>query len=280
MHLKKNICESLVGTIMNTKGKGKDHENARADLEEMGIRPELYVKEAENGKALPVAATTMSRKEKNELCQFLHSVKFPSGYSSNFARLVSMKELKFNFAMMKSHDCHVLMMSVLPVAIRNVLPVKVREIVMSLCFFFNAIEQKVIDDKLLTALYRRLHETLCLMEAFFPSTFFDIMVHLTVHLVQEIHYLGPSYLHQMFPYERYMGILKSFVNNRKYPEGNIISRYGTEEVVEWSMTYLDPDNPIGVPHSRHEGRLDGVGTLGKKSMNRNGKRTIKPILLS
>ena len=64
-----------------------------------------------------------------------------------------------------------------------------------------------------------------------------------------------------------MGNLKSFVNNQKYLEGNIISRYGTEEAVEWSMSYLDPDNPIGVSHSRHEGRLDGVGTLGKKSMN-------------
>ena len=52
---------------MNTKGKEKDHENARADLEEMGIRPELYVEEAENGNALHVAATTMSRKEKKEL---------------------------------------------------------------------------------------------------------------------------------------------------------------------------------------------------------------------
>jgi len=107
----------------------------------MGIRPELYAKEAEHGKDLPVAATTMSRKEKKELCQFLHSVKFPSGYSSNFARLVSMKELKLNFSMMKSHDYHVLMTSVLPVAIRNVLLVKVRETVMSLYFFFNAIEQ-------------------------------------------------------------------------------------------------------------------------------------------
>ena len=102
------------------------------------------------------------------------------------------------------------------------------------------------------------------MEAFFPPTFFDIMVHLTVHLVQEIHYLVPSYLHQMFPYQRYMGILKSFVNNRKYPEGNIISRYGTEEAVEWLMSYLDPDIPIRVPHSRHEGMLDGVGTLGRR----------------
>src|SRR6185312_1054215 len=170
---------------MNTKDKEKDYENARADLEEMGIRPKLYVEEVENGKALPVAATTMSKKEKKELCQFLHSVKFPSGYSSNFARLVSMKELKLNFAMMKSHDCHVLMTSVLPVAIKNVLPVKVCETVMSLCFLFNDIEQKVIDDELLTALDRRLHETLCLIEAFFPPTYFDIMVHLTIHLVQE-----------------------------------------------------------------------------------------------
>ena len=62
MNLKKNISKSLVGAIMNTKGKGKDHENARADLEDTGIRPKLYVQEAENGKNLPVAATTMSRK--------------------------------------------------------------------------------------------------------------------------------------------------------------------------------------------------------------------------
>ena len=198
---------------MNTKGKGKDHENARADLKEMGIRPKLYIQEAKNGKDLPVSATTMSKKEKKKLCKFLQSVKFHSGYGSNFARLVNMQELKLNFAMMKSHDCHVLMTSLLPVAIRNVLSVKVRETVMSLCFFFNAIEQKVINDLLLPTLDKWLHETLCLMEAFFPPIFFDIMVHLTVHFVQEIHYLDPSYLHQMFLYERYMGILKSFVNN-------------------------------------------------------------------
>ena len=76
---------------MNTKGKRKDHENARADLEEMGIRLELYVEEAENGKVLPVAATTMSKKEKKELCKFLRSVKFSSEYGSNFARLVNMR---------------------------------------------------------------------------------------------------------------------------------------------------------------------------------------------
>ena len=64
-----------------------------------------------------------------------------------------------------------------------------------------------------------------------------------------------------------MDALKSFISSHIYPEGNIISRYVTEEAVEWLMSYLDIDIPIGVPHSRYEGRLDGVGTLGKKSMN-------------
>jgi len=64
-----------------------------------------------------------------------------------------------------------------------------------------------------------------------------------------------------------MDILKSFVSSCIYPEGNIISRYVTEEAVEWLMSYLDIDIPIGVPHSRHDRRLAGVGTLGKKTTN-------------
>ena len=37
---------------------------------------------------------------------------------------------------------------------------------------------------------------------------------------------------------------------------------------QWSRPWViwTPKNPIGVPHSRHEGRLAGVGTLGKKSI--------------
>jgi hypothetical protein len=49
-------------------------------------------------------------------------------------------------------------------------------------------------------------------------------------------------------------------------EGAIVRGYETIEAVEWAMAYMDPQNPIGVPHSRHEGRLSGVGTLGKKSV--------------
>jgi hypothetical protein len=39
-----------------------------------------------------------------EFCQFLHDLKVPSGYSSNFKRIVSVKDMKINFNLMKSHD--------------------------------------------------------------------------------------------------------------------------------------------------------------------------------
>jgi hypothetical protein len=36
------------------------------------------------GMNLPVAATTLSKAERKEFYQFLHDLKVPSGYSSNF----------------------------------------------------------------------------------------------------------------------------------------------------------------------------------------------------
>jgi hypothetical protein len=90
------------------------------------------------------------------------------------------------------------------------------------------------------------------------------MLHLIAHLVREIWFLGPSYLHQMFPYERLYGFLKSLVHNRLFLEGAIVRGYETIKAVEWAMGYMDPQNPIGVPRSRHEGRLSGVWTMRKK----------------
>jgi len=48
---------------------------------------------------------------------------------------------------LKSHDCHMLMQQLLPVAVRGILPEKVRLALTRLCFFFNAICSKVIDPQ-------------------------------------------------------------------------------------------------------------------------------------
>ena len=38
MHVKKNVCDSLIGTLLNMKGKTKDCLKCHQDLVEMGIR--------------------------------------------------------------------------------------------------------------------------------------------------------------------------------------------------------------------------------------------------
>jgi hypothetical protein len=87
------------------------------------------------------------------------------------------------------------MTTLLPVPLRGIKAELVRDVVTSLCLFFNAIEQKVIDEEKLLDLERRHLETLCFLEDTFPPSLFDFMMHLTTHLASEIWFLGPSYLH-------------------------------------------------------------------------------------
>ena len=43
MHVKKNVCDSLIGTIMNIDGKSKDTNNTRFDLANLNVCPELHM---------------------------------------------------------------------------------------------------------------------------------------------------------------------------------------------------------------------------------------------
>jgi hypothetical protein len=84
---------------------------------------------------------------------------------------------------------------------------------MNFCFFFNAIGQKVLSEEALESLEKRHYEILCFLEMYFPPAFFDISIYLTTHFIKEIKLLGPVFLHQMYAYERFNGILKSFIKN-------------------------------------------------------------------
>jgi Domain of unknown function (DUF4218) len=196
------------------------------------------------------------------LLQCLKSIKVPSGYSSNISKKVSMNDLKL--IDMKSHDCHVLLTHLLPVTIRGILPQNVRHSINKLCFFYNSICSKVLDPVTLGQLQSDIVVTLCELEMYFPVSFFDIMINLIVHLVREIRLCGPMFLRYMYPFERAMGQLKGLVRSRSRPEGSIVEGYIVEEVIEFYTSYLEGVEPIGLPKSRHEGRLQGVGTIGYK----------------
>lgn len=94
------------------------------------------------------------------------------------------------------------------------------------------------------------------MEKYFPPSFFDIMVHLTIHLVREVRLCGPVYYRWMYPFERYMKVLKGYVRNRYRPEGCIAESYVAEEAVEFCSEYQKGlgaiGNPIGSYKKVHE----------------------------
>jgi hypothetical protein len=140
MHVKKNVFESLLGTLLSTDGKTRDLGHAWADLKKIGLRPELWLDDLVKGTELSTSCTTLSKHDK-EFCGFLKNVKVPSGYSTNVSRLISFLDLKVA-PNVKSHDYHVLLTQMIAVGIQNILPVNVQEAIMNFCFFFNAIGQK------------------------------------------------------------------------------------------------------------------------------------------
>jgi hypothetical protein len=259
MHVIKNLCVNLLGFLGVYGKKSKDTKEAREDQQRLKD-PEDRHPERFEGRA----SYALTKEEKDIFFECLNSIKVPSGFSSNIKGIINMAEKKFQN--LKSHDCHVIMTQLLPVALRGLLPKNVRLAIVKLCAFLNAISQKVINPEDLPRLQNDVVQCLVSFELVFPPSFFNIMTHLLVHLVDEISILGPVFLHNMFPFERFMGVLKKYVRNRARPEGSMVKGYGTEEVIEFCVDFVPDLKPIGVPKSRHEGRLSGKGTIGMKSM--------------
>ena len=140
----------------------------------------------------------------------LNSIKVPSGFSSNVKGIINVVEKKF--LNLKSHDCQVLMTQLFPIALRWILPPNVRLASMKLCAFLNAISQKEFNPVHLAKLQNDMVQCLVSFKLVFPPSFFNIMTHLLVHLIKEISIISPMFLHNMFPFERFMGILKKYVH--------------------------------------------------------------------
>ncbi|XP_068487048.1 uncharacterized protein [Phaseolus vulgaris] len=234
MHIEKNVCDNVLYTLLNDPKKSKDNLKARKVLKEMGIRNELWPDE--RGRFRP-SVFSLSKPKKKTFLQTLKDVKMPDGYSSNISRCIDLKAGKI-FGL-KSHDCHILMEHLLPIALRNVLPNNVTAVIVELCSFFRQLCGKSLSQTELDKLQSRIIETLCHMEMLFPPTFFTVMVHLTCHLVGEAKLGGPVHYRWMYPIERYLGHLKSYVRNKAQPEGSIAEGYLAEEVLTFTSEYME-----------------------------------------
>ncbi|XP_073359815.1 uncharacterized protein [Aegilops tauschii subsp. strangulata] len=210
------------------------------------------------------ASYALTKEKKEIFFECLLSMKVPSGFSLNIKGITNMPEKKFQN--LKSHDCHVIMTQLLLVALRVLLPENVQLAIVKLCAFLNTISQKVIDPEIIPRLRSDVAQCLVSFELVFPPSFFNIMTRVLFHLVDEIVILGPIFLHNMFPFERFMGVLKKYVCNRARPEGSISMGHQTEDVIGFCGDFIPGLNKTGLPKSRYEGRLTGKGTLGGDSI--------------
>ncbi len=80
--------------------------------------------------------------------------------------------------------------------------------------------------------------TLILLEQEFPPSFFDIMMHLLVNLVEEFEIYGLIHTRWMYPIEHYLKTLKGYVNNKARIEGSMEKGYAFEEALGFYTKYL------------------------------------------
>jgi len=101
----------------------------------------------------------------------------------------------------KSHDCHVFMQTLIPLAFRDLLPKGIWAFTEISHFFRDICSSKLNVDHI-ERLEKNIVKTLCKLEMIFPPSFFDSMKHLPIHLPFEAKVGGPVQYRWMYPFER------------------------------------------------------------------------------
>ncbi|XP_042958053.1 uncharacterized protein LOC122293566 [Carya illinoinensis] len=253
MHIEKNISENILGTLMNIPGKTKDNINSRRDLEILGFRKELHLKREGERVTMPHAAYTLHGDERNKFCAWLAEVKYPDGFAANITHCVSVRDSKISG--LKSHDHHVLLQSLLPTAVRGFLKGDIALALTELSSFFKELCARTLDVNRLSKLQLDIVTILCKLEMIFPPSFFDVMVHLAVHLPHEAIIGGPVQYRWMYPFERFLGKFKRYVKNKARPEGSIAEAWVHIECLTFCSMYLQD---VETKFNRPDRNFDGV----------------------
>ncbi|GAB2298096.1 hypothetical protein Dimus_038512 [Dionaea muscipula] len=259
MHIEKNVCDSVIGTLLDIEGKTKDSLNARLDLKEMKIRSALHPTPESN---MPNASFTMNSKQRSMFCKVLSMVRLLDGYASNISKRVDSVNCKV-FGL-KSHDCHIIMQYLLPMAVRKTLPREVSIVVIQLSNFFLELCSKVASVDDFEQLENQFVATLCRLEQIFPPAFFDVMLHLPIHLAYEAAVARPVLYRWMYAIERYLHTLKSYVRNKARPEGSIAEAYVAEECMLFCSRYIQG---VETKENRSKRNRDGSDCEKRKGIS-------------
>ncbi|XXG88832.1 hypothetical protein AAC387_Pa12g0989 [Persea americana] len=88
MHIEKNVFDNVFSTVMGVPGKTKDNDKARLDMKDIYKRPGLELYGTPNGKiAKPHAKYTLSKKQVEDVCTWIKSLKLPDGICLKYCKV-------------------------------------------------------------------------------------------------------------------------------------------------------------------------------------------------
>ena len=185
---------------MNVSGKTKDNDKARMNLALYCRHKDLELKSGANEKLLkPKANYTLTADQTKLVCQWIKEPRISYSYSFNLARCANVD--KGTMHGMKSHDCHVFMECLLPIAFSSLSPHVLNPLIEISHFFKDLCSITLMEDDL-SRMELNISFILCKLERIFPPGFFDSMEHLPIHLTYEARLGEPVQYRWMYPFER------------------------------------------------------------------------------
>nr|XP_009776422.1 PREDICTED: uncharacterized protein LOC104226201 isoform X2 [Nicotiana sylvestris] len=200
MYIEKNFFDNLFHTVMDDKNRTKDNLKARMDLQEYCRRRELELRQENNRMVKPKASYSFKMDDKRKICDWVRNLRIPDGYASNLSNCVGMKKGKLMY--MKSHDCHIFMESLLPIAF-SALPERIWKPITEISLFFKDLCSNTLREENLVLMESNIHLMISKLAKKIPCGFFNVMEHLPIHLVREARLGGSVQCRWMYPFESF-----------------------------------------------------------------------------
>jgi hypothetical protein len=170
MHIEKNMFENIFNTVMDMKGKTKDNFKARLDIALFCNHKNMELVCDESRVAKPRASFVLEKNAQLLIYKWLKRLCFPDGHALNISRLVNIEECRL-YGMM-SHDCHMFMQTLIPLAFHDLLPKWIWDALTEISHFFRDICSSKLNVDHIERLETNIVETLYKLQMIFPPSFF------------------------------------------------------------------------------------------------------------
>ena len=160
---------------MDVKGKTKKNIKARLDITLFCNCKNMKLFFDGSRVAKRRASFKLEKNTQLLVYKWLKSLRFPGGHASNISRLVNMEGCRLYG--MKSHDWHVFIQTLIPLAYLDFLPKGIWDALTKISHFFRDICFSKLNIDHIESLETNIVETICKLEMIFLPLFLDSIEH-------------------------------------------------------------------------------------------------------